>query len=83
MSASSVRSKFMEVEKEKKRQRRMAEDGIVPAPVKEEAPVVDPVRARNEDGTLQADDKSTPDVNEAWVGGIAPKKKSTAKKKKS
>jgi len=25
------------------------------------------VRARNEDGTLKADDKSTPDVNEAWV----------------
>jgi hypothetical protein len=47
MSASSVRSKFMEVEKEKKRQRRMAEDGVVPAPVKEEAPVVvEPVRAR-------------------------------------
>lgn len=84
MSASSVRSKFIEVEKEKKRQRRMTKDGVVPAPVKEEAPVVvEPVRARNEDGTLQADDKSTPDVNEALVGGIAPKKKSTAKKKKS
>jgi hypothetical protein len=84
MSASSVRSKFMEVEKEKKRQRRMAENGIVPAPIKEEAPVVvEPVRARNEDGTLKADDKSTSDVNEAWVGGKAPKKKSTAKKKKS
>jgi hypothetical protein len=84
MSASSVRSKFIEVEKEKKRQRRMTKDGVVPAHVKEEAPVVvEPVRARNEDGTLQADDKSTPDVNEAWVGGIAPKKKSTAKKKKS
>tara|TARA_S200000501_G_C20820196_1_gene742470 strand:- start:1146 stop:1451 length:306 start_codon:yes stop_codon:yes gene_type:complete len=25
------------------------------------------VRARNEDGTLKADDKSTPDINEAWV----------------
>jgi len=24
------------------------------------------VRARNEDGTLKADDKSTPDINEAW-----------------
>ena len=24
------------------------------------------VRARNEDGTLKADDPSTPDVNEAW-----------------
>ena len=36
------------------------------------------VRARNEDGTLKADDPSTPE-NEAWVGGKAPKKK--AKKK--
>ena len=36
-------------------------------------------RARNEKGQLQADDPSTPDVNEAWEGGKAPKK--TAKKK--
>ena len=84
MSASSVRSKFMEVEKEKKRQKRLEENGIIVAPVKEEAPKpVEPVRARNEDGTLKADDKSTSNVNEAWVGGKAPKKKSAAKKKKS
>ena len=31
-----------------------------------------PKRARNSDGTLKADDKSTPDVNEAWEGGEAP-----------
>ena len=37
-----------------------------------------PKRARNIDGTLKADDLSTPE-NEAWVGGKAPKKK--AKKK--
>lgn len=38
------------------------------------------VRARNDDGTLKADDPSTPDVNEAWED--APKKavKKTAKK---
>lgn len=84
MSASSVRSKFMEVEKEKKRQTRLKESGAIVAPVKEEAPKpVEPVRARNEDGTLKADDKSTPNVNEAWVGGKSPKKKSAAKKKKS
>lgn len=35
-----------------------------------------PKRARNSDGTLKADDKTTPDVNEAWEGGKAPKKKS-------
>ena len=31
-----------------------------------------PKRARNSDGTLKPDDKSTPDVNEAWEGGVAP-----------
>lgn len=30
------------------------------------------VRARNEDGTFMADDLTTPDVDEAWVGGVAP-----------
>ena len=41
-------------------------------------------RARNDDGTLKGDDPSTPDVNEAWEGGEAPKKttkKRTTKKK--
>ena len=33
------------------------------------------VRTRNKKGHYVADDKSTPDVNEAWVGGKAPKKK--------
>ena len=32
-------------------------------------------RARNKNGTLKADDKSTPNVNEAWEGGKAPAKK--------
>ena len=36
-------------------------------------------RARNDDGTLKADDESTPDVNEAWEGGKAPM---TAKQKR-
>ena len=48
------------------------EEVEVPAEVK---------RARNEDGTLKGDDPSTPDVNEAWEGGEAPKK--TTKKKAS
>lgn len=39
----------------------------------------EPVRARNEKGQLVGDDPSTPDVNEAWEGGKAPKKKSTKK----
>jgi hypothetical protein len=42
---------------------------------------LDPVRARNEDGTLKADDPATPETNEAWEGGVAPKKeKANAKK---
>ena len=42
-----------------------------PEPVVE--PVVEPKRARNEKGHYIADDPSTPE-NEAWVGGVAPKK---------
>ena len=56
----------------------------VEAEVKEE-----PKRARNEKGQLIAHHPDTPDVNEAWEGGKAPKKstkkkstkKSTKKKK--
>ena len=33
-----------------------------------------PKRARCPKGSYKGDDKSTPDVNEAWVGGKAPKK---------
>ena len=40
---------------------------------------VKPKRARGKKGKYLADDKSTPDVNEAWVGGKAPKKKSKKK----
>jgi hypothetical protein len=41
-----------------------------------------PKRARTKKGRYKADDKSTPDVNEAWVGGKAPKKKRKKRKKK-
>jgi len=34
-----------------------------------------PKRARTKKGRYRKDDKSTKDVNEAWVGGKAPKKK--------
>tara|TARA_R100000773_G_C4173175_1_gene86039 strand:- start:339 stop:644 length:306 start_codon:yes stop_codon:yes gene_type:complete len=37
------------------------------------------VRARNDKGHYVADDPSTPDVNEAYVGGKKPKKKTTKK----
>ena len=35
----------------------------------------EPKRARDKSGKLKADDKKTPNVNEAWVGGKAPPKK--------
>ena len=41
-------------------------------------PKAEPKRAR-ENGRYKADDKSTADVNEAWVGGKAPM---TAKQKR-
>ena len=37
-------------------------------PTKKKAPAKKK-RARNKDGTLKADDPSTPDVNEAWENG--------------
>ena len=37
-------------------------------------------RARNDKGQLVADDPSTPDVNEAYVGGKKPAKKKSTKK---
>ena len=43
---------------------------------------VKPKRARVK-GKYKADDKSTPNYNEAWVGGKAPKKKKPKKKKKT
>ena len=31
-------------------------------------------RAKDDEGKFVADDKSTPDVNEAWEDGVSPKK---------
>ena len=41
-----------------------------------------PKRARTKTGKFKADDKSTKGVNEAWVGGKSPKKKTRKRKKK-
>ena len=41
-----------------------------------------PKRARTKKGRYKADDKSTPDVNEAYVGGKAPKDLLGLKKRK-
>jgi len=42
---------------------------------------VEKVRARSDDGTLKADDPSTPDVNEAWETKPAKKRGRPPKKK--
>ena len=39
-------------------------------------------RARTKRGRFKGDDKSTADINEAWVGGKAPKRKVRYTKKK-
>ncbi|MBC8443075.1 MAG: hypothetical protein H8D80_02660 [Proteobacteria bacterium] len=38
-------------------------------------------RTRLDDGTFKPDDKSTPNINEAWKSGKSPKKKKVTKKK--
>lgn len=48
--------------------------------VTEKPVVAAPKRARSDDGGFKADDPATDDVNEAWVGGKAPAKKSGKKK---
>ena len=42
---------------------------------------VEKVRARNENGTLKADNPSTPDVNEAWEDKPVTKRGRPSKKK--
>ena len=44
-------------------------------------PVDKPKRARTK-GRYKADDKSTKEINEAWVGGKAPKKRKKKNAKK-
>ena len=50
----------------------------------DDAPVIKtkPQRARGVKGKYKADDKSTTNINEAWVGGKAPKRKKKGTKKK-
>jgi len=81
--SSSVRDKVAATQKAQNKAEEAKRLGVAveaaPSPVVEE-----PVRARDEDGHFVADDPSTPEVNEAWDGGKAPKKaapkKAAAKK---
>jgi len=71
---SSINEKIIEQIKQKK----------VEAKAVEMQEVVETKRARDDKGHYVADDLSTPDINEAWEGGKAPKKKAkkaVAKKK--
>ena len=43
----------------------------------------EPVRARTDRGHFIADDLETPDVNEAYIGGVAPEKTTVKKTTKS
>lgn len=67
---SSINEKIVEQIKQKKAEAKMVE-------MQEQ--VVEPKRARDDKGHYVADDPSTPDVNEAYVGGKKPKKKTTKK----
>ena len=44
----------------------IAEETKVVSPPEKKTPAKQKKRAKNDDGTFKADDKSTPDVNEAW-----------------
>jgi len=46
-------------------------------------PAVKPKRARKKDGKFIGDDKSTDDINEAWIGGKAPAKQTKPKATKA
>ena len=60
-------------------QQRNFADEFVRKAKETEAPIE---RARDDDGHFVGDDPDTPEVNEAYVGGKAPKKKKAAPKKK-
>jgi len=80
---SSINEKIVQQIKAKKAEIKATENPT--NKVTEVAPVEtkETVRARDDKGHYVADDLSTPDVNEAWEGGKAPKKasKKVAKKK--
>jgi len=48
---------------------------ILPKSIQEHLEEVTPKRARTKKGQLVGDDPDTPDINEAYEGGKAPKKK--------
>ena len=61
-------------------QKNFAEERI--RKLKEDAKTEAPKRARDAKGRMKGDDPDTPDVNVAYEGGKAPKKKAKKKAKK-
>ena len=80
---SSINEKIVQQIKAKKAEIKATENPT--NKVTEVAPVEtkETVRARDDKGHYVADDLSTPDVNEAWEGGKAPKKATKVAKKKT
>ena len=60
---------------------KLTDDGCCDGKCKNGMTPVKPKRARTAKGKFKADDKSTEFINEAWVGGKAPKKKAKRKTK--
>lgn len=58
-------------------------DSVTQTQITDSVTKAKPVRARGPKGRLKADDKQTPETNEAWVGGKSPAKKTPRKKSRS
>ena len=56
---------------------------ILPSDAEVVEGLANPKRSRKKDGGYKADDKSTPEINEAWEGGKAPKKKGLSRPSKA
>tara|TARA_R110000764_G_scaffold44518_1_gene100260 strand:+ start:1007 stop:1279 length:273 start_codon:yes stop_codon:yes gene_type:complete len=80
----SIHDAFYPEKKKQKMIEEAAKKGEVILGKFDDAPVIKtkPQRARGVKGKYKADDKSTTNINEAWVGGKAPKRKKKGTKKK-
>ena len=63
--------------------KKLIDEGEVDLPKYDKKKHTPPKRARTKKGTYVADDKSTKDINEAWVGGKAPEKSKTVARVKA
>jgi hypothetical protein len=56
---------------------------ILPSDAEVVEGLANPKRSRTKDGEYKGDDKSTPEINEAWEGGKAPKKRGPGRPRKA